>query len=170
MTIHRNKNRELQKSRSRPDQFTDKMQKEFLSHFAATCNVKDAAAKVGVAASTLYRHRSKDVAFRDAWAEAQDNAIAVLRAELVRRGLDLLRAATPDEASLAAIQGMDAKFLLNLVQIHERNAGKLPGDIKPQRSDANEAAARLQALLIRMRLERKRELEERRQERLERKR
>jgi hypothetical protein len=62
---------------------------------------------------------------------------------------------------------LDAKFLLSLVVQHERNVGREVGDQNPKRSDAGEAAKRLQALLVRMRLERKREMEERRLERLE---
>ncbi|WP_344708318.1 hypothetical protein [Sphingomonas humi] len=82
----------------------------------------------------------------------------------------MLQAASPDEAADAALSGMDAKLILSLIEQYERSHGKEPGDIKPQKSDAGEATARLQALLIRMRLERQREMEERRKERAERKR
>jgi hypothetical protein len=109
--------------------------------------------------------RQDDEQFRLAFKQAQDNAVTLLRAELVRRGLELLQAATPDEQAAPALAGMDAKFILSLVQQHERGIGRELGDVKPRRSDASEAAARLQALLIRMRLERKRELELKRQQR-----
>ena len=144
--------------------FTEAKQKAFLSFFAGSCNVADAAARVGVATSTLYARRGSDPAFRAAWAVAQDQAVAALRAELVRRGLELVRAATPDDASLAALGGMDARFLLGLVEAHERNAGKAPGDIVPAKSDAVEAAARLHKLMVRMRGERKRALETKRRQ------
>lgn len=76
-----------------------------------------------------------------------------------------MRAATPAEADGAAYAGMDAKFLLSLVAQHERHAGHEVGDQNPRRSDASEAAARLSALLIRMRQERKREQDRKRLER-----
>jgi hypothetical protein len=168
MGICSNRDRELQKRRARPGEFTDERQKKFLTEFASTCNVKAAAEKVGVQVSTIYYRRMHDAAFSDAWNAAQAQGIAALRAELVRRSRALLEAATPSELAHERLEGMDAKFLLNLITIHERNDGTRRGDNRPQRSDANEAAARLQALLLRMRLERKREMEERRLERLER--
>ena len=54
-------------------------------------------------------------------------------------------------------------LILSLIGQHERSLGRAPGDIAPKRSDASEAAGRLQALLVRMRLEHKKELERKRQ-------
>ncbi|UUR07624.1 hypothetical protein [Sphingomonas glaciei] len=159
---------ELQRRGERANEFGLERQQAFLALFAESCNISESARQVGVAVSTVYKRRRDDEQFRIAFATAQDHATALLKAELVRRGLELLRAATPAETDGAALAGMDAKFLLSLVAQHERSVGKELGDIKPQRSDAGEAAKRLQALLIRMRLERKREMEERRLERLER--
>ncbi len=159
---------DVQRRRERPNEFGLERQQAFLSFFAESCNIKASAKKARVSASTIYKRRRDDPEFRVAFAAAQDHATALLKAELVRRGLDLLRAATPDEAAGAALAGMDAKLLLSLVAQHERNVGKELGDQNPRKSDAKEAAARLQALLIRMRLERKREEEQRRLERLER--
>lgn len=159
---------ELQRRGERANEFGLERQQAFLTHFAESCNIKASAKKVGVVPSTIYKRRHDDADFRAAFATAQDHATALLKNELVRRGLELLRAATPAEADGAALAGMDAKFLLSLVAQHERNVGRELGDQKPQRSDAGEAAKRLQALLVRMRLERKRELEERRIARLER--
>lgn len=159
---------EVQQRGERKNEFGLERQQEFLSLFAQTCNIRSSARKVGVAESTIYKRRRDDAEFRAAFAAAQDHATALLKSELVRRGLELLRAATPKQADGATLAGMDAKLLLSLVAQHERNVGRELGDQKPKRSDANEAAARLQALLVRMRLERKREEEQRRLERLER--
>lgn len=161
---------ELQRRSERKNEFTLERQQAFLSLFAESCNIRTSARQVGVATSTILKRRRDDAEFRVAFATAQDHATALLKAELVGRGLSLLRAATPEEADGAAFAGMDAKFLLSLVAQHERNVGRELGDQNPKKSDAKEAAARLQALLIRMRMERKRELEERRDERAERKR
>lgn len=159
---------ELQRRTERKNEFGLERQQAFLSLFSESCNIKTAARKVGVATSTILKRRRDDAEFRTAFAAAQDHAAALLKAELVRRGLELLRAATPEEADGAAFAGMDAKFLLALVAQHERNIGRELGDQNPKKADSKEAAARLQALLIRMRLEHKRELEERRIERQER--
>lgn len=151
-------------------EFSLERQQTFLALFAVSCNIRDSARKAGVGVSTVYGRRRDDPDFRAAFATAQDHATALLKAELVGRGLKLLRAATPSDAQGSALAGMDAKLLLSLVAQHERNVGREVGDQNPRRSDAKEAAARLQALLIRMRLERQREMEERRKERAERKR
>jgi hypothetical protein len=148
-------------------EFTAERQQAFLSAFAESCNTRASARKAGVGVSTVYSWRRDDPDFRVAFAAAQDHATTLVKAELVRRGLELLRSATPAKADRAAFTGMDAKFLLSLVVQHERNVGREVGDQNPKRSDAGEAAKRLQALLVRMRLERKREMEERRLERLE---
>jgi hypothetical protein len=166
--IRETKGHQLQFQQNQHQEFTQERQEQFLSLFSATSNVRFCAREIGIATSTIHQRRRCDPAFRAAFAAAQEQAVVSLRAELVSRGLALLNAATPDEAAEAALSGMDAKLILSLIGQYERSLGKEPGDIKPQRSDAGEAAKRLQALLIRMRLERKRELEERRIERLER--
>ena len=104
--------------------------------------------------STIWLRRRDDDQFRAAFEIARDQAVASLQAELVSRGLALVRAATPEQAASAALPGMDAKFLLSLVQCHRANLGKDPGEARAGRSDPKEAAARLSALLLRMRMER----------------
>lgn len=167
MGVVGDKGAEHQQRRERHE-FSTERQQAFLSLFAESCNIRASAQKAGVGVSTVYGRRRDDPAFRAAFAAAQDHATALLKAELVRRGLELLRAATPGEVDRTALAGMDAKLLLSLVAQHERNVGRELGDQNPTKSDAKEAAARLQALLIRMRLERKREEEQRRLDRLER--
>lgn len=148
--------------------FGAQRQAVFLRAFASSCDIRAAAAETGVSTATVWAHRRDDARFREAFEAAHDQAVSNLKAELVARGLALLRAATPDEAASAALPGMDAKFLLTLIQAHKRDCAKAPGEPPVKRNDPNEAAARLQALLIRMRLEQQREEEARRLERLER--
>jgi hypothetical protein len=145
--------------------FTEARQRLFLTKFAGTANVKDSAREAGVAVSTITGRRRSDPRFRAAFDEAQAEAVVILRAELVRRGLELLQCTGANDRSVTTLQGMDAKFLLQLIDKHERSMSHPLGDIKPQRSDAAQAAARLHALMTRMRAERKRELEKKRKQR-----
>jgi hypothetical protein len=101
---------------------------------------------------------SATTTFANAFILAEEMGVENLKAELVRRSLALLQATTPDEVALASLPGLDCQFILNLLKQHENNLGKLNGDRRPQRSDASEAAGRLQKLLERMRLEHKKEL------------
>lgn len=148
---------ELQRRGERKNEFGEERQKLFLGHLADSCNIKAAARKAKVAVSTVYMRRQKDPRFRAALAEAQDMAVLTLRAELIRRGLELVRAGAPTETSGETLAGMDARMLLALVTQHERSLGRAAGDIKPQRNDAGEAAARLLSLMGRMRAEHERE-------------
>lgn len=150
--IRRNKKGELQVHRRkvRKDGFTDARKKRFLEQFAATGNVTAAAEDAGMSLRTIYSHRGKDAAFREAWAEAQEHCYASLEAELVRRARELLTAAAP--ADLSAIQGMDAKLAFSLLQNFQRKNGREPGDIVPRKSDVAEATRRLEATMRRLKL------------------
>nr|WP_314442875.1 hypothetical protein [uncultured Sphingomonas sp.] len=156
--IRGNSNRVLQAHREPQRNFTHAKRKQFLGHFAATGNVSESARTAGVPLSTAYDRRRVDHAFRDAWALAEENAVITLRAEMVRRSLELLQAATPDEVALATLPGLDCRTIMVLLKMHEKGLGKGPGERRPQRSDPKEAAARLAKLLDRMRAEHKREL------------
>lgn len=165
MKIGRSRSCEPQRSEYPTREFTSELQERFLTLFAGTSDIRACAEEIGVARSTIYGRRRTDPVFREAFALAQEQAVVTLRAELVSRALALVQASTPDDRAAAALQGMDAKMILSLIAQHERALGREAGDSKPQKSDASEAAARLQALLIRMRLERKRELAKKRQQR-----
>ncbi len=158
MNIRQSKGRRLVAMASRPNLFTDGQQKIFLGHFAATCNLGQSASAAGVRRGVIYDRLEHDEAFAAAFHVAEENGVVTLRAELLRRSLALLEAATPDEAALANIEGLDARFILNLLKQHERALGNEAGDRRPRRSDAKEAAARLAKLMDRMREEHKREL------------
>jgi hypothetical protein len=56
----------------------------FLEHFAATLNVTESAKVAGVGRSTIYRLRDRDQAFREAWLEAEAEAIDKLEAAAYR--------------------------------------------------------------------------------------
>ena len=108
MTIRGHKDRVLISQPDRKGAFTATKQALFLEHFAAPCNLQESARVAGVSHQTIYNRRYADPAFRDAFARAEENGILSLRAELVRRSLQLLSAATPDEKALAELPGWTA--------------------------------------------------------------
>jgi hypothetical protein len=158
VTIRASRGRRLVMMADRPNLFTDAQQETFLSHFAATCNLRQSAVVAGVRRTVIYDRLEHDPAFAGAFHVAEETGVQNLRAELVRRSLALLQATTPDEAALASLPGLDCGFILNLLKQHERALGQESGDRRPRRSDAKEAAARLAKLMDRMREEHKREL------------
>ncbi|CAA9520585.1 MAG: hypothetical protein AVDCRST_MAG62-1087 [uncultured Sphingomonas sp.] len=146
------KGRLLQVRKDGERYFTFAKQMVFLDHFAATCNVTMAAAAAGVDMRTVYRLRRRDEAFREAWRIAQDQGYAALEAELVRRARAMLDEMDADEAAGRSLSGMDAKLAHALLQRHQQNLGRAPGDILPRRSDLAEATKRLEKVMARMHL------------------
>lgn len=165
MEVVRGKGRKLRRLEGKPNRFGLERQKAFLKAFASSCNIRAAAAEVGITPASVWFRRRDDEQFRAAFEAAREYAIVHLESELVARGLDLLNAATPDDRERLAFPGMDAKLLHTLIQCAKRELGKEPGTSRTGESDPEEAANRLNTLLLRMRLERKRELDQQRRER-----
>lgn len=136
---------QVQRRKTRKDGFNDTRKTRFLTHFASTGNVTAAAEAAGMSINTIYEHRTKDPAFREAWAAAQENCYAALEAELVRRGHELLTAASPQNED--EIRGMDAKLAFSILQNFQKKSGQQPGDIVPRKSDLAEATKRLEAAM-----------------------
>lgn len=63
------------------------MKDRFLDHLAATCNVKDAAATIGVHQSSVYFLRRRDADFAAAWSEALAMGYEMLETQLVGHAL-----------------------------------------------------------------------------------
>lgn len=63
----------------------------FLAHFAATCDLRAAAAAAGVAESTVTLHRRRDPAFAEAFGRALGEGYVALEAEAVRQRLEAQR-------------------------------------------------------------------------------
>jgi hypothetical protein len=152
-----------QEIKERKNAFGRKRQEKFLTAFASSCNLTEACEHVRVHRSTVFLRRRSDPAFKAAYETAREQAVVNLESELIRRGIALIQAATPQESASAAMPGLDAKTLLSLIQIHRRHIGKEPGHSHEQRSDPDEAAGRLHALMLRLRLQRAREEEENQQ-------
>ncbi len=65
-----------------------RLKKDFLPEFAKSGTVTHAAQSVGVGRRTVYDWLAKDAEFREAFAEAEQQAIDSLEREAVRRALD----------------------------------------------------------------------------------
>lgn len=85
-------------------------QKPFLARLAETANVRESAIAAGINRSTAYTRKSQDTAFRDAWDDAIDDAVDVLKFEVRNRAtreknpsdillMFLLKAHCPEEFS-----------------------------------------------------------------------
>lgn len=67
--------------------WTARQKATFLDHLAATCNVRSAAATVGVDPVSVYWLRRKDPAFCTAWQEALEQGYIMLETQLVGHAL-----------------------------------------------------------------------------------
>jgi hypothetical protein len=89
--VHAGNKRKLQLQRNRRTKFTPQRQEAFLSHFAVTGNLTEAAAKADVSVSTVDKHRRKDPEFERLVLEALDHAHLRLRADLVAARIEAQR-------------------------------------------------------------------------------
>lgn len=80
-------NRRMVQRRRRLVRFDAARRDLFLTHFARDCDLKAAAAAVGVHPATITYHRRTDRAFDRACIEALDQGFESLEAEAVRQGL-----------------------------------------------------------------------------------
>jgi hypothetical protein len=85
--------RPLQRRRSHCVEFTEARKQRFLDHFAGTADVAEACDAAGVSCTTVYKHRSRDPIFAEAWNDALAHAYALLDAEALRQRLEAQRRA-----------------------------------------------------------------------------
>ncbi|MBC7986334.1 MAG: hypothetical protein H7X93_06640, partial [Sphingomonadaceae bacterium] len=83
--------RRLQRRKFRRQRFDEERRAAFLSQFARSCNIREAAAIAGVSESTVYLHRSQDAGFADAFQEALAQGYARLEVELLEERLEARR-------------------------------------------------------------------------------
>ncbi len=82
-------------TRTRPTAFTGrkwvrwtaKKKAAFLDHLAATCNVKESAAAIGVDPGSVYALRRHDAAFLADWHDALEAGYAMLETQLIGHAL-----------------------------------------------------------------------------------
>lgn len=67
--------------------WTAKKKAAFLDHLAATCNVKESAAAIGVDPASVYALRRHDLAFLAAWHDALEAGYAMLETQLIGHAL-----------------------------------------------------------------------------------
>jgi hypothetical protein len=136
----------------------------FLEWFAATCNVKLAAAKAGVAYQTVFKHRMKDEAFAERWDRALAQGYARLEARLLQHvhapGLGAPPHPAPADAGVDPLprrgEGLEVRVLDEelaeehfdpqlALQLLREHARRLPGSAdkgKAQRTTAQSATSR----------------------------
>jgi hypothetical protein len=150
--VHGGAKRKLQLRRNRRMRFTEERQDIFLSHFAGTCNLTEAAAKAGVSESTVDSHRRKDPRFARRFQEALDQSYGRLEADLIARRLEAQRRLREIEPSGEP----EAEFerALKLLQRWDRRGGRLDlrrvGRGRERRWNFEEAVALLERKLRNM--------------------
>jgi hypothetical protein len=123
--------------------FTVARRRKFLAHVAASCNIKGACRSAGVSNSTVHEWLRKDAQFRADVDAALAQGCVEVRAELIRQSKRSLNP-SPDPKVPRLV---DAKTALAVLESCERNGGRRPGDVKPQRTDIEQVRARLEKVM-----------------------
>ena len=98
------KHRLIQVTRTPNRKLFDAARREvFLEWFAATCNVRLAAAKAEINYQTVFKHRMKDEAFAAAWDRALVQGYAYLEARLLQEAMNVDQSGTLIEDSPSTI-------------------------------------------------------------------
>ena len=131
------------KAKPKRRSFTVKRRQKFLNYLAASCNIKGACRSAGVSNSTVHEWLRKNEQFRADCDNALAQGSIEVRAELIRESKRSLKPKPdPDAPRL-----VDAKTALAVLESCERNRGRRPGDIKPQRTDIEQVRARLEKVM-----------------------
>jgi hypothetical protein len=117
-------NRRLQRRRSRALRFTPARRQEFLSYFAGSCDLAEAARSAGVTTDTVRRHRLGDPGFAAEYAAALEQGYRALEEELLRGRLEAQRKA---KAGILPAGEPEAEFErgLKLLTRWERRDGRI---------------------------------------------
>jgi hypothetical protein len=121
--------------------WTRRMKKEFLDHLAATCNVRGAAAAIGVDPVSVYALRRRDEAFYLAWEEAVVAGYQMLETQLI--GHCLAGGGTTIDNGADEFGSIDKDMALRLLTSHRAGRDKvIRGGPRPQvaRRDETDAA------------------------------
>jgi hypothetical protein len=139
--------------------WSEAMKETFLDHLASTCNVKDAAAAIGVAQCSVYFLRRRDSDFAAAWSKALALGYEMLETRLVGHALAGGAGAVGDRGGDANAggnedgerDGIDVSLALRLLNRHGRAlSGRAGGGgPRPQTATRQETNA---AILKRLRV------------------
>jgi hypothetical protein len=105
---------------TRGRRWSDRAEKRFLDHLAATANVIASAQACGFSPQALYARRRKDAAFAERWDAALAQGYAHIEALLVQRSIEVLEGVEPDPATPIIIRDMTVKDALMLLGHHRR--------------------------------------------------
>lgn len=77
----------VQRRKQKRTRWTAKRQAQFIEELQASCNVMEAARRVGVHPGQIYAYRRRDPAFAAQWAEALEQGYAELEMLLLRQAI-----------------------------------------------------------------------------------
>lgn len=151
--------RRLQSRAARQLRFTEDRRETFLSHFAGTCNVAEAAAVAGVCEATVYRHRARDGAFATAFQLALEQGYARLEVEALRQRIEAQRrigeaagAAGGEGVLLTGEAAGEFERVLKLLDRWDRRNGRIgPRAVSPEHRPALNFDEAIEALAKRLR-------------------
>lgn len=132
--------RRVQIQKERKNAFSTEKKQLFLDHLAGCCNVNSAAAAVGVANTTVFRHRRDDPAFGQAFAEALQTGYEALEAAMLERAAKGGRYEPGDGAKdVAGPETMDIALAQFLLSVRNREPGRRTGaQAAPRRATEKE--------------------------------
>jgi hypothetical protein len=142
--IQRRAARGSQKSKPKRRSFTKARRKQFLNHFAASCNTAAAARAVGISENCVHVWRKKDEQFNAGWNEALGHGYARLEAETLRSSIEAVKI-RPRKAAAVRVGSMDAKTAVAVLEAYRRSGGRAPGTIWPHPYDIEAVRRRLDA-------------------------
>ena len=114
--------------RSRGRRWSDRAEKLFLDHLAATANVMASAEACGFSPQAVYARRRKDAAFQQRWDVALAQGYAHVEALLVQRAIEALEGFEPDPATPIIVRDMTVKDAMILLGHHRRTMEGRPRD------------------------------------------
>lgn len=117
--------------------WTAKKKAAFLDHLAATCNVKAAAAVIGVDPASVYALRRHDLDFAAAWHDALEAGYAMLETQLVGHALSGGGARLIDNGATDLTGPIDVDLALRLLAAHKTRAADRPRRGGPPRQLAS---------------------------------
>ncbi len=129
--------------------WTKEKEREFLTVLAATCNVTRACEAVGMGAPGAYSRRSRNAAFRAAWAEAIASAYQKLEMVLIERTLSgTEKVMTRHDGSEDRMREYPNNLGLALLKLHRSTAA----EVRPPAAveDGGDARERLVQKLLRL--------------------
>ena len=135
--------RRVQIARARVRQWSPRVEERFLTVLASTCNVRAAAAAVGMHSSSAYHHRRRWPGFAERWRAAVEIGYHQLEFGLIEAAGNFLSGEElPDPAPLA---GMTVGHAIHLLHMHKHEVLRLGRrrSTRPREPDIEEVRAEL---------------------------